>query len=423
MSHRSRGGRRRGRSSDPLETVKPLVVLGLLGMIVYGAATMVRSGRQGAGQATDQVQGLVPAAVEMPTDPPPAPVFASAPVTAPPIAPPPVAPPEAPVTPTPALTPAPALATTPPASRAQPPVGEPAATYLPAQVAAAPVPDSAPPAALAPAAGPTATPLQSAAATAVVSAAAGPAVTPAPDATAILPAGRQALPSAPGSAAFAAAWADAHQKLSAGQYAEALSVLSVWYDDPSLGPEESQRLDELLGQLAGTVIYSQQDLLMPAHVVTAGQTLQSLAVPLQVPWQLLAKINGISDPSQLIPGEHLKLVRGPVDAIISVSRRRLSLQVAGHYAGSFPVVLGRGVADRIGSSVAVIDVRPAGLSTDHASGPRRSLVLADGLAIEAVDDPATLTDAAVGSTVLVAIRDFADLVDILGPGSHVLVRR
>ncbi len=414
MSHRSRGGRRRGRSSDLLETVKPLVVLGLLGMIVYGAATMIRSGGSAAGPATD---APAPVAMEMPNDPPPLPVFAAAPAApAPPGAPPaPVASSPNPPSPPPAITAA----------------ADQSATYLAAQAAAAPVAGAVPPAPLTAqtASPPSATPVQPAApvptagAAAVVASAIAPPGSPGADAGTVLSAGRQATVAPAGSAAFAAAWADAHQKLASARYAEALSVLSVWYDDPSLGPEESQRLDELLGQLAGTVVYSQQDLLMPAHVVTAGQTLQTIALPLQVPWQLLAKINGIGDPAQLVPGEHLKLVRGPIDAVISVSRRRLSLQVAGHYAGSFPVVLGRGVADRIGSSVPVIDVRPTGLPTDQATGAPRSLVLADGLAIEAVDDPATLTDAAVGTTVLVATRDFAEMVDILGPGSHVLVRR
>ena len=131
----------------------------------------------------------------------------------------------------------------------------------------------------------------------------------------------------PSSAAFATAWADAHEKLTAGRYAEALTALSVWYDDTSLGLEESHRLEDLLGQLAGTVIYSQQDLLLPPHVVGPGENLPAIASQLGVAWQLLAKINGVTDPMQLVPGEHLKLIRGPFDAVVSISRRRLSLQL------------------------------------------------------------------------------------------------
>ena len=200
---------------------------------------------------------------------------------------------------------------------------------------------------------------------------------------------------APPSAAFASAWADAHDKLAAGRYAEALAVLSTWHDDPSLGLEESHRLEHLLGQLAGTVIYSQQDLLLPPHVVQQGETLLSIAAPLAVPWQLLAKINGVEDPARLVPGESLKLVRGPFDAVVSVSRRRLSLQVAG------PV-------------------------TQVAWGQpgSKSIGLADGLSIAGVADPATVSDDTVpGTSLIVADRDLAELADILGQGSRVLVRQ
>ena len=145
--------------------------------------------------------------------------------------------------------------------------------------------------------------------------------------------------------AFASAWADAHDKLTGGRYAEALAVLSAWYDDPTLGLEESQRLEELLGQLAGTVIYSQEDLLLPPHIVAPGDTLPSIAMTVGVPWQLLGKINGVDDPGSLLPGEALKMIRGPFDAVVSLSRRRLSLQLGGNYAGSFPVVIGRSLRD------------------------------------------------------------------------------
>jgi hypothetical protein len=230
----------------------------------------------------------------------------------------------------------------------------------------------------------------------------------------------------PSSAAFATAWADAHEKLTAGRYAEALAALSVWYDDPSLGLEESHRLEDLLGQLAGTVIYSQQDLLLPPHVVAPGETLPAIAAPLSVSWQLLAKINGIDDPMQLIPGEHLKVIRGPFDAVVSVARRRVSLQVGGAYAGSFPVMVGREFLPRVGSSLPVQEVRRGAAAGDPAAaaGPAMpAIVLADGLVIQAADDPAAVTDDAAPTSLTVSARDFAELADILGPGSSVLVRQ
>jgi len=252
-----------------------------------------------------------------------------------------------------------------------------------------------------------------------------------PPATAFAPPDSPQTP--PPSAAFASAWADAHDKLAAGRYAGALAELSTWHDDPSLGLEESQRLEDLLGQLAGTVIYSQQDLLLPPHVVQQGETLLSIAASLAVPWQLLAKINGVEDPARLVPGESLKLVRGPFDAVVSVSRRRLSLQVGGNYAGSFPVVVGRQIRERVGSAVPVVSAQQ-GTAPPEQTGPAmqvawaqpgpRSIALAGGLSIAGVADPATVSDDTVpGTSLIVAERDLAELADILGQGSRVLVRQ
>ena len=252
--------------------------------------------------------------------------------------------------------------------------------------------------------------------------------------------GQPALPPAPLAAAggqpsaFASAWADAHDKLTSGRYAEALAVLSAWYDYPTLGLEESQRLEDLLGQLAGTVIYSQEDLLLPPHIVAPGDNLQSIAMTVGVPWQLLGKINGVDDPASLLPGEALKMLRGPFDAVVSVSRRRLSLQLGGNYAGSFPVVIGRRVQERVGASLAVAEIRreaPAQptavaaqvsyLEQSGSAGP--SIVLSDGLRIEAADDPLAMSDEAPEASLIISARDLAELIDILGPGSSVLIRQ
>ena len=442
MAHRSKASLRRERDSDSMDSIKPLVVLGLLGTILYGAYCVVQNGPGQTGQPW-QVPGITaessmtsggfaPAATDTG-------MISNAPPFAPPAA-------------------SPILS---PAAVALPAQGFPAQAGFPTPAAVAGVPAAVPPAAF---------PTAAAASVATVDrsptylnamsappphadliAASGSAVPgsfdPQPPSTAVgdtqpvampspnappMPAAQPPARAAP-SAAFASAWVDAHDKLAAGRYAEALAVLSVWYDDQSLCLEESQQLDTLLGQLAGTVIYSQQDLLLAPHIVAAGDTLQPIAASLSVPWQLLAKINGIDDPAKLLPGEHLKVVRGPIDAVVSVSRRRVSLQVAGNYAGSFPVVIGRQLHDRIGASLNVVDVR-RGTSSSEPQGPAvqvayappagpKSILLSDGMAIEAVEELALMVDAVPGSSLIMASRDLDELLDILGPGSHVLVRQ
>lgn len=404
-----------------MEVLKPLVVLALFGMILYGAYSVVQKGPSS--------EPVMPAGQEAAL--PDAPPFAAPEVQ--------VAAPQQPATPPTRLgdqepvSPAPTIADAPTES---------GTTYLAAESAPPPSADQLSP--RSPIGQP---PAQEPTAIAGFDAAPNqpPAAAPplAPPAT--LPAeppGRIAdssgdVVAAPAttigngsSAAFSSAWAEAHNMLSAGRYAEALTALSVWYDDPALGLEESQRLEDLLGQLAGTVIYSQQDLLMPPHVVAAGETLPAVALQLGISWQLLGKINGVANPQDLIPGEHLKVIRGPFDAVVSVSRRRLSLQLGGNYAGSFPVAVGRQLLTRVGSSIPVTDVRRgsgrdvqtvASLTGDPAGRP--SIVLADGLVIEAAEDPGVASDTSPPTSLVVSVRDLAELLDILGPGSKVLIRQ
>ena len=406
---RTSTSRRRERDTEPMDSLKPLIVLGLLGTIMYGAYSVVQKGpaTTPAGSVSEAPGAVFsPPEISLPRDPTaigvgsPHPLAGAEPLQA------------AAVPPGTAMTP-PLLV--PPAGGAR--AGTPPALFPPPM-------DLPPPAGAI-------EPLAVAAAASVLPLNAPPppsSLPPAPAALVVPPPARGAP-----STAFTSAWTDAHDMLAAGRYAEALSVLSLWHDDASLGLEESQRLEDLLGQLAGTVIYSQKDLLLPPHIVAPGDTLPAIAAPLQVPWQLLAKINGVSDPSQLLQGEHLKLVRGPFDAVISVSRRRMSLQVGGNYAGSFPVVLGRQIANRVGQSVAVIDIRrpgggaePAGIAAQVAYAPSagpKSIILGEGLAIEGAEDPSLVSDSASASSVIVSLRDLDDIADILGPGSQVLVRK
>jgi hypothetical protein len=50
-------------------------------------------------------------------------------------------------------------------------------------------------------------------------------------------------------------------------------------------------------------------------------------------------------------------------------------------------------------------------------------VLSDGLRIEAADDPLAVSDQAPEASLVVSARDLAELIDILGPGSSVLIRQ
>lgn len=412
--HGSRRHSHRERSGEPLEFLKPLVVLGLMGMILYGAYSVISRGPgRESGDALGPLQPTISLDLPSSLDSSPNAVVSDVPAgnqlvaSSPPQGGPPVV--TGPVGTQPSASPPVSVGANPtPVARTI----DSLAPDLASQSPEATLPDDMP---LPPAA--------------LRGQAAAPPVPGSPGTTETT---RQ-----PVGATFAAAWTNAHEKLAAGQYAEALSILSAWQDDPGLADAETRRLEELLGQLAGSVIYSQENHLGPAHLVSQGETLEAIASPLHVPWQLLAKINGVSDSSALVTGESLKVVEGPFDAIISLSRRRLSLQLRGRYAGSFPISIGRQVEEKVGQSLAVERIHrgtagepgsPAELASGgpvvqaafHAGGVGRQILLRDGVVIEAVADPA---DAPTGPTsVVVSAPDLGELVDILVPGSQVFLR-
>lgn len=134
---------------------------------------------------------------------------------------------------------------------------------------------------------------------------------------------------------FGVFMAEVNQDLAQGRLVEALQKLSARYDQPGLSPEEREQLTDLLDQIAYAVIYSPQSLLEPPYVVQPGDTLARIAQSYGVPWQLLARINGIADPNALRPGQTLKVLRGPFDAEIDLARREMTLKLHGLYAGRF----------------------------------------------------------------------------------------
>ena len=389
MARRSKSKHRREQQNDPLEALRPLIVLGLLGMILYGAYSIIQKDPKEINQEW-QPPGATHAAT---SDAPPFnPAVTTTPVSTPPsveIQSPPGA-----------LTSLPPNQTPPPTAFLNPQVST-------TDQSVSPGTEQMPP-------------------TYIDAVPAVPPQSQSPDDIAGLV--MEKMPVQKESAAFTAAWTDAHNKLEAGRYAEALAVLSVWYDDPSLSVEENHQLERLLGQLAGTVIYSTQDMLLPPHTVAGGETLETIAEPLNIPSKLLSKINGVTS-DELVAGQRIKVLRGPFDGVVSVSRRRISLQVGGRYAGNFPAAIGKGFVSRTGSSVKLIDIQDETKTQTAQTVPvgyrpagRAAIILDNGLSIRPADDPSFVMKTPEDNVLLVSSADFNDLAGILGQGSQLLIR-
>jgi lipoprotein-anchoring transpeptidase ErfK/SrfK len=244
----------------------------------------------------------------------------------------------------------------------------------------------------------------------------------------------QIPPTMPGAnSEFALAIEAARHDLESGQLASALQKLSVWYDDSRLSPQEQQQLNQLLDQVAGTVVYSTQHLMEPPYEVQPGERLEDIAQRYSVPWELLAKVNGIDDPSGLRPGERLKVVRGPFSALVSLDKRQLTLLTAsGAYAGRFNIGIGREHPPREGV-FAVSDkvVNPVYHGADRAvsAGDQgnplglRWIGLGSELGIHGTNQPENIGRTDLNGSISLGPRDVEDVFDILSVGSRVVIRR
>lgn len=121
---------------------------------------------------------------------------------------------------------------------------------------------------------------------------------------------------------------------------DALATLSIFYNTPSISGEQRSEMLARLDPLAREVIYSKRHLLEQPHRMSRNETLQDVARAYDVPWQLLANINGIQDPLTILPGTELKVVRGPFRAEVNLTLKELTLFMGDYYAGRFPIAVG-----------------------------------------------------------------------------------
>lgn len=214
------------------------------------------------------------------------------------------------------------------------------------------------------------------------------------------------------------------------------AMLSRWYGNPTLTPAEAQQVETLLSQLAGTIVYSTEHRLEPPYTVQQGDTLQSIAQQYEVPWQLLAKINGIADPNAVQVGQQLKVIHGPFAAIVELDKSQLTLMLDGRYAGRFPAKVEPGAT--VSEGQWVLDqklVQPTTqnstvVSASYTSAVEHVLVLrsdspaAAGATIAITGGPSTPSGPKVEvPKIQLSPRDVEEVADILSVGSTVTIRR
>ena len=105
-----------------------------------------------------------------------------------------------------------------------------------------------------------------------------------------------------------------------------------------LGDSDRQRVYSVLDHLAFDIFYNPKVFLLePGYQVQSSETLASIAPRYSVEPEFLAVLNHLKiGPNDPLPaGTQLKVIRGPVDAQVSLSRMELLLRFNGLYAGRF----------------------------------------------------------------------------------------
>jgi lipoprotein-anchoring transpeptidase ErfK/SrfK len=156
-------------------------------------------------------------------------------------------------------------------------------------------------------------------------------------------------PAAPHNPAAPLSLAGAKHQIEAGEFVAARDSLNAAL--PSLGGVELDAAKSMLSDVNQTIVFSPKrfadDTFGGTCKVQPGDVLQKIAARHNVSWELLCRLNNMSDPKRLRAGATIKVIQGPFHAVVSKSQYRLELYLGAPggpgsmFVRSFPVGLGK----------------------------------------------------------------------------------
>jgi lipoprotein-anchoring transpeptidase ErfK/SrfK len=119
---------------------------------------------------------------------------------------------------------------------------------------------------------------------------------------------------------------DAKTKADAGDLLAARKTLN---DALLAGSADPENLKKQIAQINQTLVFSPKhfanDPYGGVYTVKPGQKLGQIANEHVITWQLLLRLNGMSDPRKLRAGQSLKVLQGPFHAVVSKSKFTLDI--------------------------------------------------------------------------------------------------
>ncbi|MBN2272543.1 MAG: L,D-transpeptidase family protein [Sedimentisphaerales bacterium] len=126
---------------------------------------------------------------------------------------------------------------------------------------------------------------------------------------------------------------------------QARDKLNEMLSNKPMSTQQLAFVKEALSDLADQWLFSRkvypQDEICSNYKVEPGDHLVAIGKKHNVPYQIIMRINNITDPKTLRAGETIKVINGPFRAVISRSTFTMDLYVQSTFVRSFKVGLGR----------------------------------------------------------------------------------
>lgn len=197
-------------------------------------------------------------------------------------------------------------------------------------------------------------------------------------------------------------------------------------------PEQRRLLTADLRASARTIFLSAERQFSDPHIVAWGETLESIGREYELPWQYLARLNGVQ-PQELQAGQSLKVVRGPFGAVVDLSAFTLTVHMHGWYVQDYRIGIGQDNRTPTGrftvreklENPTWYDPDGGVVEADDPENPLGEywLGLGDHIGIHGTIDPESIGRAASRGCLHLGDEDIGEVFGLLGTGSEVVIRR
>lgn len=207
---------------------------------------------------------------------------------------------------------------------------------------------------------------------------------------------------------------------------------SVYWQHPELTAE----FFEEMNALATRIYFEPSPHYLPPYQVDFGERLEVIARQHEVPWEYLAKLNGV-DPHRIKSGQKLKVLQGPFSAVVDQDRMTLTIHAYGYFVRQFPIGIGRDGATPVGTFLVVDKLAnptyygPDGVIAENDPGNplgERWLAINDevgtlsGYGIHGTNEPESIGKAESRGCIRLGTADVEQVYDLLSVGSEVVIR-